>query len=151
MSDGGRQAIRMWCEASNHIEDGIGRRSQVASQNMTHSLHISVENGKEVVVMHLQGRIDIESSPQLRHHLLAHLRKQSPPGTIDVNLAAVNYMDTSGVATLVEGLKMARLGGIAMHLQGLQGRLLHLFQSTGIGSLFDTSGSANNPSATRVP
>jgi hypothetical protein len=37
---------------------------------------------------------------------------------------------TSGIATLIEGLKIARIGGIAMRLQGLQGRLLHLFQAT---------------------
>jgi anti-sigma B factor antagonist len=117
---------------------------------MTGSLRISVENGKEVAVMYLQGRIDIESSPHLRDQLLALLRRQDPPGTIAIDLTAVTYLDTSGIATLVEELKVARLGGIAMHLQGLQGPLLHLLQSTGIGSLFDSSGSANNPSAARA-
>src|SRR5258707_13549148 len=83
------------------------------------------------------GRLSIESSPDLRDHLLAVLRRQSPPETIAIDLTAVSYMDTSGIATLIEGLKIARIGGIAMRLRGLQGRLLHLFQATGIGSLFD--------------
>jgi anti-sigma B factor antagonist len=117
---------------------------------MTDSLQISVESGKEVVVMHLQGRIDIESSPHLRDQLLVLLRRQVRPETIAIDLAAVAYIDTSGIATLIEGLKIARIGSIAMCLQGLQGRLLQLFQSTGIGSLFDTRGSANSLSVARV-
>ena len=59
-------------------------------------------------------------------------------------------MDTSGIATLIEGLKISRIGGIPMHLQGLQGHLLHLFQATGLGSLFDTDGPTNNLSTTTV-
>lgn len=114
------------------------------------SMQISVERDKGVAVMYLRGRIDIESSPHLRDHLLAVLRRQSPPETIAIDVAAVSYMDASGIATLVEALKIARIGDIEMHLQGLQGRLLHLFQSTGIGSLFDTSGFAGNPSAARM-
>jgi hypothetical protein len=51
---------------------------------------------------------------------------------------------------LVEALKIAQIGATAMHLQGLQGRLLHLFQATGIGSLFGADGPANNLSTTAV-
>jgi anti-sigma B factor antagonist len=117
---------------------------------MTNNFHISVENDKEVAVIGLQGRVDIESSPRLRDQLLAVLRGQPSSGTIAVDLASVTYMDTSGIATLVEGLKIARIRGIRLHLQGLQGRLLHLLQSTGIASLFDTNGSNVSPAAAKV-
>ena len=101
--------------------------------------------------MYLRGRLSIESSPNLRDQLLAMLRRQPPPETIAIDLAEVSYMDTSGIATLIQGLKIARLSGIAMDLQRLQGRLLHLFQATGIDSLFDNDGSTNNLSTTTVP
>jgi anti-sigma B factor antagonist len=117
---------------------------------MTDSLQISVHSDEEGAVMYLRGRLSIESSPDVRDHLLAMLRSQSPPETIAIDLAEVSYMDTSGIATLIEGLKIARIGGIAMRLHGLQGRLLHLFQATGIGSLFDTGGPTNNLSTTTV-
>ena len=117
---------------------------------MTDSLQISVDSQKEGTVMHLQGRIDIESSPDLRDHLLAMLQRQPPPETIDIDLAEVSYMDTSGIATLIEGLKIARIGSISMHLQGLQGDLLHLFQATGLASLFDIDGATDKLSATTV-
>jgi anti-sigma B factor antagonist len=117
---------------------------------MTDRLQISVHNDGHGAVMYLRGRVSIESSPDLRNQLLAMLRRQSRPATIAVDLAAVSYMDASGIATLIEGLKIARLGGIAMRLQGLQGRPLHLFKATGIDSLFDTGGPTNNLSTTRV-
>ena len=117
---------------------------------MTDTLQISADSQKEGAVMYLYGRVDIESSPDLRDHLLAMLRKPSPPKTIIIDLKGVSYIDTSGIATLIEGLKIARLGSSSMHLQGLQGHLLHLFQATGLGSLFDTNGPTNNPSTTTV-
>jgi anti-sigma B factor antagonist len=117
---------------------------------MTESLQISVHCDKAGAVMYLRGRVGVESSTELRNRLLVMLRRQSPPETIAINLAEVSYMDTSGMATLIEALKIARTGGIGMYLQGLQGRLLQLFQATGIGSLFDSGGPTNNFSSAAV-
>jgi anti-sigma B factor antagonist len=130
----------------------IAERKAKSSEllDMTDSLQISVERNKEAIVMILQGRVDIESSPQLRNRLLALLQEQSPPETVAIDLAAVGYVGTAGIATLIEALKVARIGGITMHLQGLQGRLLHLFQSTGIGSLFADRGLQSNSSTATV-
>jgi anti-sigma B factor antagonist len=114
------------------------------------SLQIIVDSDKDLAVMTLRGRISIETSPDLRIRLLAILRTLNPPAVIDIDLTGVSYLDTSGMATLIEGLKIARVGGIAMRLQGLQGRLLHLFQATGIGSLFDTGSPANKFPTTTV-
>lgn len=119
---------------------------------MTDSLEISVHSGeshKEGAVMYLRGRVNIEASPDLRDRLLAMLRPQSSRA-ITIDLAGVSYMDTSGLATLIEALKIARINGIEMHLRGLQGRLLHLFQVTGIGSLFDTGGPTSDLATTAV-
>ena len=117
--------------------------------DMNDTLRISADSQKGVV-MRLKGRVDFESSPDLRDHLLATLRRQPPPERIDIDLAEVSYMDTSGIATLIEGLKVARIGSISMHLRGLQGHLLHLFQATGLSSLFDIDGPTNHLSATKV-
>jgi anti-sigma B factor antagonist len=117
---------------------------------MTENLQISVHSDKAGAVMYLRGRVGIESSAELRNRLLAMLRGQSPPETITINLAEVSYMDTSGMATLIEALKVGRTGGIGMYLQGLQGRLLQLFQTTGIASLFDSGGPTNNFSSAAV-
>ena len=101
-------------------------------------------------MIHLRGRVSIETSSDLRLQLLTTLLGQNAPVAISLDLAEVPYMDTSGLATLIEGLKIARIGGIAMRLQGLNGRLLHLFQVTGIGSLFETAGPVDNLSKSMV-
>jgi len=87
---------------------------------MPDNLQIIVHSDKQGAVMYLQGRVSIETSPDFRHHLLAMLRRPSPPKAFAIDLAGVFYMDTSGIATLIQALKVARIAGTAMHLQGLQ-------------------------------
>jgi anti-anti-sigma factor len=82
------------------------------------------------------GQIDIDSSPLLRDRLLALLQPPYPK-VLSVDLSHITQFDSSGVATLIEALKIARASKIELRLQGLQGRLLHLFESTRILSLFD--------------
>jgi anti-anti-sigma factor len=59
-------------------------------------------------------------------------------------------MDSSGVATLIEALKIARGYSTEMRLQGLQGRLLRLFQATGILTLFNQSTQSNTQSRSKA-
>jgi anti-sigma B factor antagonist len=53
------------------------------------------------------GDIDLYNSPEVRKVLLEALREKRVPRVI-VNLKNVKYIDSSGVASLVEGLKMSR-------------------------------------------
>lgn len=63
--------------------------------------------------MYLQSLFDIKSSPNLRDHLLAIVRKPSPPETIMIDLNEVSSIDTSGIATLKEAFEIARIARIA--------------------------------------
>jgi anti-sigma B factor antagonist len=92
-------------------------------------------------VLFLHGRIDIDSSPALRERLLALLRSPHPK-IVGIDLSAVNHLDSSGVATLIEMLRIARASRTELRLEGLHDRLLRLFESTGILSLFNKSGGA---------
>src|SRR5262249_44268829 len=65
---------------------------------VTDGLQINLHGGKEGTVIHLRGRLNIDSSPDLRKQLLVILRANSRPEKITVDLAAVSYMDTSGLA-----------------------------------------------------
>ena len=86
----------------------------------------------------LYGRIDIDSSPALRERLLTVLQ-DSHTKIVSVDLSAVTHMDSSGIATLIEALKIARAYKTELRLQGLHGRLLRLFEISGILSLFNGS------------
>ncbi len=54
------------------------------------------------VILQPVGEVDLSTSPALRDAILAAIKAQDSVG---VDLSQVDYMDSSGVATLVEGLK----------------------------------------------
>ena len=97
-------------------------------------------------MIRLSGRIDVDSSPDLRDRLRTLLSEQSSPETIIVDLAGVSYIETSGVATLIESLRIARHHRINFRLQGLSGAVLRLFEVTGVLALFEESGSGQKVS-----
>ena len=103
------------------------------------SLEISVERHGTEAVVYLNGRIDVDCSPDLRDRLLAILSEQPSLGTVIVDLAAVPYIETSGIATLIEALRAARHRQINFRLQSLSGAVLRLFEVTGVLALFEKS------------
>lgn len=111
-------------------------------------LEITAEQGAEGEVFRLRGRLNIDLSPEFRDRLLATLRARSQKFVI-VDFAEVTYMDSSGLATLIEGLKVARTCQSKLCVEGLQGRLLHLFEVTGVLSLFEASNCGALPTALR--
>jgi len=96
---------------------------------------VANEEGK---LASLYGRIHIDSSPAIRGRLLALFEAQHPK-IISVDLSGVTHMDSSGIATLIEALRIARSYNTEVRLQGLEGRLLRPFQSAGILRLFNGS------------
>ena len=115
----------------------------------TDGLEIAIHHGEEDSIVSVRGRLNIDSSPALRDQLLAMLQAQSPHAVI-VDFSDVSYVDSSGIATLIEGLKMARLRQTTLCVQGLQGRLLHLFQVIGISTLFEKNGCGSASSLSQV-
>jgi anti-sigma B factor antagonist len=97
---------------------------------------MNVVMSSDDAVASLCGRIDIDSSTAVRDALLALLNSRHP-GPVTIDLSAVTHIDSSGVATLIEALKVARAQKTEMRLQGLEDRLLRLFDITGILSLFN--------------
>ena len=99
-------------------------------------LEITVMQTENGVLVRLNGRIDVNSSPDLRDRLLAILSDEPSPRSITVDLAGVSYIETSGIATLIEALKIARHHQTTLCLQGLSGTVLRLFEVTGVLALF---------------
>jgi anti-sigma B factor antagonist len=82
------------------------------------------------------GRITVDSSPGLRAELLQVLESQSCQ-SLTVDLHEVSYVDTSGLAILMEVLQGARAAGKAFQLENLQQRPRYLFQAIGLLHFFD--------------
>jgi anti-anti-sigma factor len=104
--------------------------------DLTGSIEIAVDRTAADAVVRLKGRIDVESSPDVRDGLRTILLNDPPPRAVAVDLADVTSIEASGIATLVESLRVARHRKIRFHLQG-QGSVLQLFESAGLLALFD--------------
>ena len=107
-------------------------------------LQIHVIRDKLGTLVQLNGCLNIDSSPSLRDRLLTILQPEAP-AALTVDLSEVSHVDSSGIATLIEALKIARTRNTTLSLKGLQGRLLHVLEVTGIAALF---GLGSHPAAT---
>jgi anti-sigma B factor antagonist len=110
-----------------------------AQRESTDKLAIQIAENKDGALVCLVGSVDIDSSSAFRDQLLALLENRHT-SMVTVNLFAVSKIDSSGIATLIEALKIARAGKTELRLQGLHDELLRIFEFTGLVSLFNGSG-----------
>ena len=112
-------------------------------------LDIAVDQDQGGKTLRLHGRLGIDSSPAFRDQLLEIL-KTSPHQVVTVDLTDVSYLDTSGIATLLEALKIARAHNTTLCVKGLQDRPVRLFKATGLMNFFEPNGSGSASSALKV-
>jgi anti-sigma B factor antagonist len=136
------------CECNRHesgshiqiVKNGLGVTVTRPAIRSSGSLEITVDHRGNDAVVRLSGRINVDSSPDLRDRLQAILSEEPLPRTVIVDFAGVPYIETSGVATLIEALRTARHHQTDFRLQGLSGAVLRLFEVTGVLALFEPSG-----------
>lgn len=87
-------------------------------------------------VVYVEGDIDLHSSPELRETVLDLFRKRQQEQII-VNLAEVPYIDSSGIASLVEGLQEARKQNRRFVLVGLREGPRHVLELTRLLNVFE--------------
>jgi anti-sigma B factor antagonist len=66
---------------------------------------VSRETQGEYVLVRLSGEVDLSWSQKVRHEVLAALEQSN---AVAVELSEVSYIDSSGIAALVEGFQNAR-------------------------------------------
>jgi anti-sigma B factor antagonist len=72
-------------------------------------MNIETQDTPPFRVIRLSGDVDLHSSPQARQAILDAVKAGKP---LLVDLSGVSYMDSSGVASLVEGYQTARKQGL---------------------------------------
>jgi anti-sigma B factor antagonist len=101
-----------------------------------HALRIDSERHGEDSFAKLAGSIAIDSSPELRRVLL-RIVKTPDCRRLTLDFSEVVYIDTSGLAVLIEVLRSARQLGKSLRLTGLRERPRYLLESSGLLRLFD--------------
>jgi anti-sigma B factor antagonist len=86
------------------------------------------------------GRLVIESSPHLRALLIKTIRTGTN-AVLVIDMSGLSYLDTSGVATLVEAADVARAQGVRLRVLGLNGEPRMLAQIAEIDRILRAYGS----------
>ena len=103
-------------------------------------LDVKVEDdGAGVVQVTVEGVVNIHTSPELRGILKPLFVESSKE--IHVSLADVLFMDSSGIATLVEGLQWAKQSGGRFVLHDLKDTVRDVFALAKLDTIFEIVGS----------
>lgn len=98
----------------------------------------STREEQGTTIVDVVGQIDLASSPMLRKTLLEALKRTS---RLALNLSEVKYIDSSGIASLLEVLKEARQAHKQLVLFGLNiavREVLQLTRLTGVFEIYET-------------
>jgi anti-sigma B factor antagonist len=85
-------------------------------------------------VLPLEGEIDLHVSPQIGTQLAAIIRNK--PSTVVVDLSKVTYIDSSGLAVLIEAMQNVVAYGGKFALSGLQDGVRPIFEIARLDQVF---------------
>jgi anti-sigma B factor antagonist len=99
-------------------------------------MQISIRRVDNATIFDISGDIDLANSPEVRKALLHEVRDNRRSRVV-LNLTAVRYIDSSGVASLVESLKASRDIGSRFILVGLSGPAREVLQLSRLVKVFE--------------
>ena len=99
-------------------------------------MQISARRHDRTTIFDLSGDIDFANSPLVRDSVLREIRESHTP-RVAVNLSQVRYIDSSGVASLIEGLKASRDLGSRFILFGLSRPAREVLQLSRLIKVFE--------------
>lgn len=102
-------------------------------------MKIETRDYKGNKLMILSGEIDLYSSPSLREEMMSLISKKITP--LFVDLHKVSYIDSSGIATFVEGLKHIMSYNGRLKLIGLIEGVQEIFRFSKLDRVFEIYGS----------
>ncbi len=84
-----------------------------------------------ITVLQVDGEINISTSPELKK-----LFEKQTARKVIVDLEKVSYVDSSGLATLVDMLKRTKTASGSLVLSGMPDKIKSLFEITKLDKLF---------------
>ncbi len=96
---------------------------------------VRIENPSDgVSVLVPTSDIDMSRSPELR----SSIKNELKPGMnrMIIDLSEVQYMDSSGLATLVEAMRLAKKDSITLHLASMTEKVRAIFEIARLDAFF---------------
>jgi anti-sigma B factor antagonist len=85
-------------------------------------------------VLPLEGEIDLHISPRVSLSLSQMVKKK--PATLVVDLSRVSYIDSSGLAVLIEGMQSVEEYGGLFAIAGMQETVRSIFEIARLDQVF---------------
>lgn len=98
------------------------------------ALNVQIQNKGTFVIIAPSGDVDLNVSREFQTHIKKAM--ESRPQKLIVDLAGVPYMDSSGVATLVEAMQIARKASTRLILCRLQDKVRSIFEIARLDRVF---------------
>lgn len=99
-------------------------------------MQISARKLDTITIFDVSGDLNLSTSPELRKALLREISERRRARVV-VNLTAVRYMDSSGLASLIEALKASRDIGSRFVLFGLNATVREVLHLTKLTTFFE--------------
>ena len=106
--------FEVWQRHGDELQGNVVGSGYISHKEM----RPDAEWGDMGAVVSISGRITTDTSDRMRSSLADTLR--SKPDTLTVDLSQVDHMDTSGLATLIEAMRIARKQDTQLVLRGVQ-------------------------------
>jgi len=97
-------------------------------------MEVSVDRRDGFVVVTPEGDVDLSCARDLQQALREAM--EGGPGRVVVDLERVPYMDSSGVATLVEAMQIARKQSTKLVLCAMQDKVRSIFEIARLDRVF---------------
>lgn len=98
-------------------------------------LRITIESAGDVVRVTLAGELDLVHGPRVKRCFAAILARVPPPPVIRIELASVDFMDSSGVAVLLVARAAAERAGSRITVSSASPFVERVLTVTGLGQL----------------
>ena len=105
-------------------------------------MKIEIVDNKGIKVISVSGDIDMYSSPDLRKELMHLVHKKVNPLLVDFK--GVSYIDSSGIATFVEGLKNMMAYGGKLKFVSIPERIMEIFCFAKLDRVFEIYGTMDD-------
>ena len=97
-------------------------------------MECSIKSEPDFDLLQLSGEVDLHYSPQLREKILGSLKDGNP---LLIDMAKVSYIDSSGIASLVEGFQTAKSAKLQYGLLNISQTAMQVLTLTRLDKVFN--------------
>ncbi len=98
-------------------------------------MNIEENQDGNILICNIEGEVNINTSPQLRSFFDKTLRAGSK--FIMIDFSKVSYIDSAGLATLIEMMQRVQKIGGKLKLCNMSLQVMNVFEVTKLDSIFD--------------